>query len=106
MKKIFCFLLWLIVCIPLGAQTTHRDSVLTQARRLKNIYRVDDAIELLTNLLEPGALDEGVLSELYGVTSWDCDFRIYKHQGDWQAAPRSPRTISSTRSGSCGPIIC
>lgn len=29
---------------------------------------------------------EGVLSELYGVTSWDCDFRIYKHQGDWQAA--------------------
>lgn len=28
---------------------------------------------------------EGVLSELYGVTGWDCDFRIYKHQGDWQA---------------------
>ena len=25
---------------------------------------------------------EGVLSELYGVTAWDCDFRIYKHQGD------------------------
>ena len=29
---------------------------------------------------------EGMLSELYGVTSWDCDFRTYKHQGDWQAA--------------------
>ena len=29
---------------------------------------------------------EGVLSELYGVTGWDCDFRSYKHQGDWQAA--------------------
>ena len=29
---------------------------------------------------------EGVMSELYGVTGWDCDFRIYKHQGDWQAA--------------------
>ena len=28
----------------------------------------------------------GVLSELYGVTGWDCDFRTYKHQGDWQAA--------------------
>ena len=28
----------------------------------------------------------GVLSELYGVTSWDADFRLYKHQGDWQAA--------------------
>ena len=29
---------------------------------------------------------EGVLSELYGVTGWDADFRMYKHQGDWQAA--------------------
>ncbi|MBP9988240.1 MAG: hypothetical protein KBT46_01950 [Ruminococcus sp.] len=29
---------------------------------------------------------EGMLSELYGVTGWDCDFRTYKHQGDWQAA--------------------
>lgn len=29
---------------------------------------------------------EGMLSELYGVTAWDCDFRTYKHQGDWQAA--------------------
>ena len=27
-----------------------------------------------------------MLSELYGVTSWDCYFRTYKHQGDWQAA--------------------
>ena len=29
---------------------------------------------------------EGVLSELYGVTGWDFDFRGHKHQGDWQAA--------------------
>lgn len=29
---------------------------------------------------------EGMLSELYGVTAWDCDFRTYKHSGDWQAA--------------------
>ena len=29
---------------------------------------------------------EGMLSELYGVTGWDCDFRGYKLQGDWQAA--------------------
>ena len=28
---------------------------------------------------------EGMISELYGVTGWDCDFRTYKHQGDWQA---------------------
>jgi hypothetical protein len=29
---------------------------------------------------------EGVLSELYGVTSWSYDFRGHKLQGDWQAA--------------------
>ena len=29
---------------------------------------------------------EGMLSELYGVTSWDCDFMTYKYSGDWQAA--------------------
>lgn len=29
---------------------------------------------------------EGMLSELYGVTSWDFDFRGHKLQGDWQAA--------------------
>ena len=29
---------------------------------------------------------EGVLSELYGVTSWSFDFRGHKLQGDWQAA--------------------
>lgn len=28
----------------------------------------------------------GVLSELYGVTGWDFDFRGHKFQGDWQAA--------------------
>ena len=29
---------------------------------------------------------EGTLSELYGVTGWDFDFRGHKFQGDWQAA--------------------
>ena len=29
---------------------------------------------------------QGVLSELYGVTNWDFDFRGHKLQGDWQAA--------------------
>ncbi len=28
----------------------------------------------------------GVVSELYGVTNWDFDFRGHKLQGDWQAA--------------------
>ena len=29
---------------------------------------------------------QGMLSELYGVTGWDYDFRSHKLQGDWQAA--------------------
>ena len=29
---------------------------------------------------------KGMMSELYGVTGWDFDFRGYKFQGDWQAA--------------------
>ena len=29
---------------------------------------------------------EGMLSELYGVTGWDFDYRGHKLQGDWQAA--------------------
>lgn len=29
---------------------------------------------------------EGMISELYGVTNWDFDFRGHKLQGDWQAA--------------------
>lgn len=28
----------------------------------------------------------GTVSELYGVTHWDCDFKTFKLQGDWQAA--------------------
>lgn len=28
----------------------------------------------------------GCVSELYGVTHWDCDFKTFKLQGDWQAA--------------------
>ena len=29
---------------------------------------------------------EGIMSELYGVTGWDFDFRHHKTYGDWQAA--------------------
>lgn len=29
---------------------------------------------------------EAMMSELYGVTGWDYDFRGHKYQGDWQAA--------------------
>jgi tetratricopeptide (TPR) repeat protein len=60
----------LLACVSLGAQTTHRDSVLTEARYLKSIYRTDDAVELLSTLVQPGAMDEGVLAELA-----DCHFQ-------------------------------
>jgi len=61
----------LLVCAAsLQAQTTHRDSVLAEARNLKSIYRTDDAIEKLSALVQPGAMDEGVLAELA-----DCHFQ-------------------------------
>ena len=46
---------WLLVCISLGAQTSQRDSVLSEARYLKSIYRTDDAIEMLSALVQPGS---------------------------------------------------
>ena len=70
MKKSLLLLLWALACLPLGAQTSPRDSVLTQARYLKSIYRTDDAIEALSALVQPGAMDEGVLAELA-----DCHFQ-------------------------------
>ena len=63
----------LLVCaasLSVSAQTTHRDSVLAEARYLKSIYRTDDAIEKLSALVQPGAMDEGVLAELA-----DCHFQ-------------------------------
>ena len=60
----------LLVCASLQAQTTHRDSVLAEARYLKSIYRTDDAIEKLSALVQPNALDESVLAELA-----DCHFQ-------------------------------
>ena len=59
-----------MVCVPLGAQTSHRDSVLTQARYLKSIYRTDEAVEALSALVQPGMMDETVLAELA-----DCHFQ-------------------------------
>ena len=90
MRRILFLLLWLPVCVSLGAQTTHRDSVLTEARYLKSIYRTDDAIELLSGLVKPGALDEGVLSELA-----DCHFQ----SGDYEGAEGTYFMLSSRMPG-------
>ena len=53
MRQVILFLLWIMACVPLGAQTTHRDSVLSRARYLKSIYRTDEAVELLSGLVTP-----------------------------------------------------
>ena len=70
MKRLLFILSVSMVCVQLGAQTTHRDSVLAEARYLKSIYRTDDAIEKLSALVQPGSMDEGVLAELA-----DCHFQ-------------------------------
>ena len=49
-----------------------------------------DRVELTTAKQVQSAVHqygrEGMLSELYGVTGWDFDFKGHKRQGDWQAA--------------------
>ena len=77
MRKTIILLLWMTVAVQLGAQVTQRDSILAQARYLKSIYRTDDAIEMLSTLVQPGTMDEGVLSELA-----DCHFQ----SGDYESA--------------------
>jgi len=86
MRKALFLLLWMIVTVPLGAQTSLRDSVLTQARYLKSIYRTDDAIEALSALVQPGVMDEAVLSELA-----DCHFQ----SGDYESASGTYFLLSS-----------
>ena len=83
-------LLWVVVCVPLGAQTTPRDSVLAQARYLKGIYKTDEAIEALSSLVRPGSFDEEVLSELA-----DCHFQ----NGDYQGAAGTYLLLSSHSPG-------
>ena len=49
-----------------------------------------DAVELVTAKQTQSVVrqlnKDGMLTELYGVTNWDFDFRGHKFQGDWQAA--------------------
>lgn len=59
-----------MVCVSMAAQTSPRDSILAQARYLKSIFRIDEATEMLSNLVKPGFMDEGALSELA-----DCHFQ-------------------------------
>ena len=90
MKKAFYIyvVLWLLASVPLGAQTTHRDSVLSQARYMKSIFRTEDAIEMLSELVQPEAMDEGVLAELA-----DCHFQ----SGDYEKESGTYFLLSSLK---------
>ena len=90
MRRAALILMWMMVCASLWAQTTHRDSVLMQARYLKSIYRTDDALEALAALMPPGAPDEEVLAELA-----DCHFQ----NGDYEKAADSYFLLSSLSPG-------
>ena len=58
--------------------------------QLPGIDMLANYIELTTAKQAQSAVHqygrEGMMSELYGVTGWDFDFRGHKFQGDWQAA--------------------
>jgi len=58
--------------------------------QLPGIDMLCDSMELTTAKQAQSASRQygrtGMLSELYGITSWDFDFAGHKRQGDWQAA--------------------
>ena len=51
MRRTLLISLWLMVCVPLGAQTTQRDSALAQARYLKSIYRTSGLLRSMAILI-------------------------------------------------------
>ncbi len=76
----------------LGSQTSYIGEAM-RSYRYFDIPGVDmlcDDVELNTLKQAQSVVHQyqkmGMLSELYGVTGWDFDFRGHKFQGDWQAA--------------------
>lgn len=76
----------------LGSQTTAVGEVMPPLARMDipGIDMLCDAREYTTARQAQSVArqlgKEGVVSELYGVTGWDFDFRRHKLAGDWQAA--------------------
>ena len=76
----------------LGSQTEALGEAMRSYRRfgIPGIDMLCNAVELSTAKQAQSAVHqygrEAMLSELYGVTDWDFDFRGHKFQGDWQAA--------------------
>ena len=72
-----CAILCLVlVLLPFAAvaqepdSLTQRQNIIREARALKNIYKTDEAIELLSTLVKPESPDEDVFAELA-----DCHFQ-------------------------------
>ena len=70
---------------PDDSLALRRKAALTEARYLKSIYKTDAAIERLSGLMRPGAIDEEVLSELA-----DCHFIA----GDYETAAGTYQLLS------------
>ncbi len=77
---------------PLGAQSTTVGEAMRCYRKM-DIPGVDMLIDgrEFTSVKQAASVAaqygrEAVMSEEYGVTNWDCTFKTYKLQGDWQAA--------------------
>ena len=76
----------------LGSQTGHNGEVMRAYRRfhipgidmLCGAHNYTTAKQCQSAVHQYGR--EVMMSELYGVTDWDFDFRGHKHHGDWQAA--------------------
>ncbi|NLK39022.1 MAG: hypothetical protein GX303_02070 [Clostridiales bacterium] len=66
------------------AMRSYRSFQLPGIDMLCNYYEYTTAKQAQSAVRQYGR--EGMMSELYGVTSWNFDFRGHKLQGDWQAA--------------------
>ena len=84
----------LLALLPLSLQAQDslavRNETIAQAKRLKSIYKIDEAVELLSGLVKPEAFDEEVMLELA-----DCHFQ----SGDYSSAAGSYFLLSTYSPG-------
>lgn len=74
-----CFFLVLLPFVAVAQDVDSlalRQDIIRKARALKNIYKTDDAIDLLSTLVLPEVLDEEVFAELA-----DCHFQNGNYEG-------------------------
>ena len=74
-----CFVLVLLPFVAAAQEPdslTRRQDIIREARALKNIYKTDEAIELLSALVRPESPDEEVFAELA-----DCHFQNGNYEG-------------------------